>query len=109
MIPKENIEATPGLIKEHFQQIQKNWDGFIIYAQSTLSSYNRKPLLEHAIPFIIPGNQMYLPHLGIDLREHFRKLHKKDRTFSPATQAVIIYALVCQKDERLTLHGLLTN
>ena len=62
-----------------------------------------KCLLEHGIPFIIPGNQMYLPHLGIDLREHFRKFHdQKDRTFSPATQAVVIYALFSPTDGKLT-------
>lgn len=103
MIPKECIEITPGLISKHYKQVQKNWDGFIVYVQSNLSSYNRKRLVEHGIPFIIPGNQMYLPHLGIDLREHFRKLHgKKDKAFSPGTQAVVIYALVRQTDEKLT-------
>ena len=46
---------------------------------------------------------MYLPHLGIDLREHFRRLHgKKDKAFSPASQAVVLYALVRQTGENLT-------
>lgn len=43
------------------------------------------------------------PHLGIDLREHFLRLHdKKEKTFSPASQAVILYALVRQTRENLT-------
>ena len=33
---------------------------------------------------------MYLPDLGIDLREYFRKPPVSKRTFSPATQAVVI-------------------
>ncbi len=46
---------------------------------------------------------MYLPHLGIDLREHFRRFHaKKDKAFSPASQAVVIYALIRQTNENLT-------
>lgn len=103
MIAKEGSEITPGLIDKHYKQVQKNCNDFIVYAQSSLSSYNRKRLVIQGIPFIIPGNQMYLPHFGIDLREHFRMLHsKKDKTFSPATQAVIIYALTRQTDEKLT-------
>lgn len=103
MVSKESDEITPGLISKHYKQIQKICDDCIIYAQSVLSSYNRKRLVEHNIPFIIPGNQMYLPHLGIDLREHFRRLHgKKDKAFSPASQAVVLYALVHQTRENLT-------
>ncbi len=25
------------------------------------------------VPFIVPGNQLYLPDLGLDLREYFRQ------------------------------------
>ncbi len=103
MIGHEDAEITPGTIRKHQEQIQKNWNGPIIYVQATLSSYNRKRLIEHHISFIIPGNQMYLPQCGIDLREHFRKTHtKKDDGFSPSTQAVVIYALLRKSNERLT-------
>lgn len=103
MIPKGTIELTPGVISNHYKQAQKNEDSFVIYAQACLTSYNRKRLIDHGIPFVIPGNQMYLPHLGIDLREHFRKSHDaKIKAFSPATQAVIMYALTRQTDEKLT-------
>lgn len=103
MIPKEGYALTPGLIDKHYKQVQKNCNDFIIYVQSNLSSYDRKRLVEHDIPFIIPRNQMYLPHLGIDFREHFRKLHEEKRPFfSPATQAIVIYALVRQTEEKLT-------
>lgn len=102
MIPKGTIELTPGVISNHYKQAQKHWNGFVIHAQACLSSYNRKRLIDHGIPFVIPGNQMYLPHLGIDLREHFRKSQDtKIRTFTPATQAVVIYALTRQEDEHL--------
>lgn len=103
MIGHENVEVTPGIIRKHLEQIQKNWKGIIIYVQLALSSYNRKRLIEHHIPFIIPGNQMYLPDCGIDLREHFRQIHlKKNKGFTPSTQAVAIYALLSDKKEKLT-------
>ncbi|HEY2809798.1 MAG TPA: hypothetical protein VGJ00_00175 [Rhabdochlamydiaceae bacterium] len=103
MIGHESAEITPATIRKHQEQIQKNWKGFIIYAQASLSSYNRKRLIEQHVPFIIPGNQMYLPQYGLDLREHFRKIHiKKGNGFSPSTQTVVIYGLLRKTHEKLT-------
>jgi hypothetical protein len=103
MISRENANTTPGTIRKHWEQIRKNWREPVIYVQSALSSYNRKRLIEQHIPFVIPGNQMYLPDFGIDLREHFRKIHnKKDKGFNPGTQTVVIYALLRKTDEKLT-------
>lgn len=103
MYPKENIEVTPALARKHWEQVQKKWKGLCIYTQKTTSAYNRKRLIEHRVPFIIPGNQMYLPHLGIDLHEHFRKSYSQSvKSFSPATQAVTIYALLHGSREGLT-------
>jgi len=94
MHPKENIEVTPALARKHWDLVQKAWKGMCIYSQTSITAYNRKRLIGHRVPFIIPGNQMYLPDLGIDLHEHFRQPYSQSiKSFSPATQAVVIYAL----------------
>jgi hypothetical protein len=36
---------------------------------------------------------MYLPFLGIDLREHFKNIRETEASFSPSTQAVVLYHL----------------
>jgi len=60
-----------------------------------LSSYDRKRLVGQRVPFIVPGNQLYLPDLGIDLREYFRQCRETaDKSLSPATQALLISALL---------------
>ena len=41
-------------------------------------------LVEQRVPFIVPGNQMYLPPLGLDFREHFRRLQAERPTPTPA-------------------------
>ncbi len=103
MVIKENIEVTPAVIQKHWQLVQKKWKDLCIYSQSAISAHNRKRLIEHRVPFIVPRNQMYLPDLGLDLREHFRKpLSHSIKSFSPATQAVVIYALLHKSMERLT-------
>ncbi|MCH9626049.1 MAG: hypothetical protein S4CHLAM123_12380 [Chlamydiales bacterium] len=93
MIAKEGTVLTPAVVKKHRKQVLMNWTGCCIYVQEAISSYNRQRLIQHHIPFIAPGNQMYLPDLGIDLREYFRQSKTSQKLFSPATQAVVIYAL----------------
>ena len=70
---KDEIEQTPATIRKHILQVQKKWHHEVIYVKQKVSAYNRKRLIEHKMPFVIPGNQMYLPFFGIDLREHFKK------------------------------------
>jgi hypothetical protein len=94
MVAKEGVEVTPSLVRKHREQVQKRWDGICIYVQRIISSYNRKRLIEHRVPFIMPGNQMYLPDLGMDFRERFRRQQVVNKTFTPATQAVVIFALL---------------
>lgn len=105
-IAKSKEDETPATIEKHFRQIQKRWDGHVIYVHSFVSSYNRKRLIDHKVPFIIPGNQMYLPFLGIDLREHFKKLRTAITTLSPSTQTVILHALIHGVDKAHTSSGL---
>jgi hypothetical protein len=67
----------------------------VVYVTRTLASYERKRLIEQKVPFLVPGNQLYLPDLGIDLREYFRKPAIAAQTaLSPATQAMLIAVLL---------------
>lgn len=66
-----------------------------VYVTDTLASYERKRLIEQKVPFIVPGNQLYLPDLGIDLREYFRQRTSSAQSpISPSAQAMLITALL---------------
>jgi hypothetical protein len=66
----------------------------VLYAIGALASYERKRLIEQKVPFVVPGNQLYLPDLGVDLREYFRKPAAQSRSdISPAAQAMLIAVL----------------
>lgn len=87
-------EDPPSTIRKHLDQVHTKWNGPVIYVRERIAAYNRKRLVEQKIPFIVPGNQMYLPMLAIDLREHFRKPRPDARGLRPSSQAVLIYALL---------------
>ena len=61
-----------------------------------LSSFDRRRLIEQRTPFIVPGNQLYLPDLALDLREYFKqgRATASRAALSPATQALLICALL---------------
>jgi DNA-binding MarR family transcriptional regulator len=102
MAMKEKIEQTPATIQKHMIQVRKKWQDEVIYLQQKVTSYNRKRLIQHKIPFIVPLNQMYLPFLGIDLREHFKNMREIEARFSPSTQVVVLNYLSSQGELRLT-------
>ncbi len=67
----------------------------VVYVVNSLASHERRRLVEQKIPFIVPGNQLYLPMLGIDFREYFRQPPPAEgRPLSPATQAILMAALI---------------
>jgi hypothetical protein len=94
MVDQQEQEQTPAIIRKHMDQVQLNWHGEVIYLRTRITAYNRKRLINHKIPFIVPGNQMYLPMKGIDLREHYKKLRNEIHKFAPSTQVLVIHMLL---------------
>lgn len=84
-------EATPATLRKHINQVKKKWRNEVLYLVPSISTYNRKRLIEYKISFVVPGNQMYLPALGLDLREYIRNIRTtKRKKFSPSTQVVLL-------------------
>jgi len=94
MVDRGAGEPSPVIVRKHMDQVRGKWDGEIIYVRGQVAAYQRKRLIEQKVPFLVPGNQMYLPMLGIDLREHFRTLRETPPAFSPATQAFVLHTLL---------------
>lgn len=68
-----------------------------VYVTNALASYERRRLIVQKVPFIVPGNQLYLPDLGLDLREYFRqRAPATEAALSPSAQAMLITALLRQ-------------
>ncbi len=93
MVDKKPSEKTPVTIKKQMESVREKCQREIIYVCEAVSSFNRKRLIDQKIPFIVPGNQMYLPLIGVDFREYFRSISKKKNFVSPSTQAFILYVL----------------
>lgn len=93
MIDAGEEEQTAAIIGKQLDQVRAKYNSRVVYVRRAVTSYKRKRMIEQKIPFIVPGNQMYLPMLGIDLREHMKQLREKKPVFSPSTQALILHVL----------------
>ena len=94
VIDTNSEEQSPAMVRKHMDILQAKQHANLIYVRAQVTAYNRKRLIERKVPFIVPGNQMYLPMLAVDLREHFHRIREEFPTFSPSTQVLVIYALL---------------
>ena len=102
MLDTRAEEQTPAVAGKHMDMVRSRGGVELVYVPNTVTSYNRRRLIGQALPFIAPGNQMYLPMLGIDLREHFRQLRQKKIVFSPSTQALVLDLLLGKQKDTVT-------
>jgi len=100
-LSRRKKRPTPTALRERLDKLKTAASRLVIYVTGDLASYERKRLIEQKVPFMVPGNQLYLPDLGIDLREYFRQQPKEPVDgFSPATQALLLRALLSQSTQR---------
>lgn len=102
MLDASTQEQPAATIRKHIAQVQAKWQGEVVYVRAQITAYNRRRLIEQKTPFVIPGNQMYLPMLGTHLREQFRKLRVEPAYLSPATRALVIDWLLGPEERTFT-------
>jgi hypothetical protein len=95
-------EQSPAMVRKHMDSIRMKYGEDVVYVRSRVTAYNRKRLIKHRVPFIVPENQMYLPMLGIELREYYKKMRTQPVTFTPSTQVVAIYLCTENTDNIVT-------
>jgi len=94
MVDRHDHDEPPATVRKHIDQVRQRWDGPVVLVRRAVTAYNRKRLIEQCVPFIVPGNQMYLPPLGIDLRERYRRLQAERPQLRPSSQAALIHMLL---------------
>ena len=91
-------ELTPASIEKQEEWLREKTGLRGILIANKSPAYNRKRLIERKIPFVVPGNQLYLPDLGLDLREHLKKAKPTVSKLSPASQVVVLACILRRLD-----------
>ena len=99
--------ATPSDIAKHVALVRLAVDAIVVFVAPWLSAHNRSRLIGQGVPFVVPGNQLYIPDLAMDLRESFRTPKpRRAAGLSPAAQAVLFHRLL-RLDETATTPSLI--
>ena len=102
MAPTQGGEHTPTEIAKHLDLAKAEFDGIVVYSAERLAAAFRARLIAGGVAFAVPGNQLFVPELATDLREHFRapKPERADK-LSPSAQLVLFFHLLNGEQERL--------
>lgn len=93
LTPEHTEFQKPAQIKKQGDTIRQSLALPVIFIFPGLEAYNRERLIKYKISFIVPGKQMYLPYLMIDLRESFQTIKEKKDYFLPSGQLLLLYHL----------------
>lgn len=99
VVPHHGSTDTPAVVAKHRDQLRRHLDhDLVVFVAASLGADDRRRLIAKRVPFVVPGNQMFLPELAIDLREHFRlKPAARSGALSPAAQLLVIAVLLGHK------------
>jgi hypothetical protein len=64
-----------------------------VFVAKACAFQQRQRLINQRVAFVIPGSQVFLPPLGLDLRQRSRQAPGAVEKFSPATQVLVLRAL----------------
>ena len=88
-------DHTPAEVRKHVDLAKPEFSGVVVYSAERLTANFRARLIATGAAFAVPGNQLYIPELATDLREHFRgpRPERPDK-LSPSAQLVLFFHLL---------------
>lgn len=100
--PKHNEPLSILQTTKQLHQLQTAFNKKVVLVVEDISAINRKRFIENGINFIVPGKQMYLPDLLIDLRETFSNKKNKHRKTQllPSAQFILLYYLLHRNEKK---------
>ena len=73
-------------VKKHIKRVEELGEKRVVLNLNVITRHMRKTYIENRIPFIVENGQMYLPLLGLDLKDAPEKLKTKGEKFTKVAQ-----------------------
>lgn len=91
----EPLEESAGVIalQKQMKMLRKYTELRIILLFKKISQYKRKQLIINRVPFLIENGQMYLPFLGLDIKEDLKSDVEESEKFTAHMQFVYLMFL----------------
>lgn len=98
-IPEKEEQPTIQQIEKQFNTIADALHRTPVLVIEDMTPLSRKRLINKAINFIVPGKQLFLPALLVDLKEQFRRPQKPTRTLLPSAQVILLYRILHRNEK----------
>lgn len=99
-------EPVPSAAKKHELALQQYWTGPVAFAFERITPRTRQRMVSEGLSFVVPDNQIYLPALGVNLRERYQaRLQTTDR-LRPSAQVLFLHLLANRSPASSTPSGL---
>lgn len=96
MVIKASVSGTTELQK-HVRLVEQVAGLPVLLVVAELTARQRARLVELFLPFVVPSKQLFLPPLGLDLREQYAAVARRQMPLlGPATQVVLLAGLLGQ-------------
>lgn len=99
-------EPVPSAAKKHERAVQQHWVGPVAFAFERITPRTRQRMVSEGLPFVVPGNQVYLPVLGVNLRERYQTRTQTMDRLRPSAQVLFLHALARHSPSANTPSGL---
>lgn len=103
---EETDGITPHQLEEQRNALQEYFLAPVLFCFRELKSYQRSRLMKRQIAFIVPGRQMYIPFLFIDIKEMSGNTTSAVQKISPVGQLLILYHILIQSIDQIPLNNL---
>lgn len=81
-------------VDQHAKRLRELLHAPVIIALPEIAPGERKQLIAHGVPFVVPDRQLFAPQMGMILSERFAAQPRREQVLaSPATQALLIWFL----------------
>lgn len=87
---REQLELRISQITDQLKRLPENY-GIVVLLLDEISAYNRNRLIHAGINFIVPGKQLFIPQMMMDLQERFPRAAKSHDQMLPSAQAILLY------------------
>jgi len=92
-ISRSDDRLTASEITRHAVALQDSFSKTPVFILPGFSSWDRKRLIASHVSFIVPGTQLFLPFIGIDLRERYAGPKANIDKLLPVAQFLILFHL----------------
>jgi len=103
---KNNHYTKVNELRKHIDIVKGVFNIPVVYVCETMKGYNRKRFIQRGISFIVPGKQMFMPELLVNLQDFALRPGKIPEAMTPLTQYLLLYHLQVAKLEGMNFKNI---